>query len=67
VRNLVLAERAKGTAVLLISEDLDELLALSDRVLVLYEGQVVGRMRAEEATPERLGLLMAGHKEEGAV
>ncbi|MDJ0496322.1 MAG: ABC transporter ATP-binding protein [Acidimicrobiia bacterium] len=66
VRNLVLAERAKGTAVLLISEDLDELLALSDRVLVLYEGQVAGRMPAEEATPERLGLLMAGHKEEAA-
>ena len=66
VRNLVLTERAKGTAVLLISEDLDELLALSDRVLVLYEGEVAGRMPAEEATPERLGLLMAGHKEEGA-
>lgn len=66
VRNLVLAERAKGTAVLLISEDLDELLALSDRVLVLYEGQVAGKMPAEEATPERLGLLMAGHKEEAA-
>ena len=66
VRNLVLGERAKGTAVLLISEDLDELLALSDRVLVLYEGEVVGRMPVEEATPERLGLLMAGHKEEGA-
>ncbi|MDJ0952957.1 MAG: ABC transporter ATP-binding protein [Acidimicrobiia bacterium] len=64
VRNLVLAERAKGTAVLLISEDLDELLALSDRVLVLYEGKVAGRMPADEATPERLGLLMAGHKEE---
>ena len=66
VRNLVLDERAKGTAVLLISEDLDELLALSDRVLVLYEGEVVGRMPAEEATPERLGLLMAGHRDEGA-
>ena len=66
VRNLVLAERAKGTAVLLISEDLDELLALSDRVQVLYEVEVAGRMPAEEATPERLGLLMAGHKEEGA-
>ena len=66
VRNLVLDERAKGTAVLLISEDLDELLALSDRVLVLYEGELVGRMPAEEATPERLGLLMAGHRDEGA-
>ena len=66
VRNLVLKERAKGTAVLLISEDLDELLALSDRVLVLYEGEVAGRMPVEEATPERLGLLMAGQREEAA-
>ncbi len=66
VRNHILAERAKGTGVLLISEDLDELLALSDRVLVLYEGEVVGRMAADEATPERLGLLMAGQREEDA-
>lgn len=66
VRNQVLAERDKGKAVLLISEDLDELLALSDRVLVLYEGEVVGRMPAEEATPERLGLLMAGQREEAS-
>ncbi len=64
VRNQILAERAKGTAVLLISEDLDELLALSDRVLVIYEGAVAGEMDAEDATPERLGLLMAGQKEE---
>jgi simple sugar transport system ATP-binding protein len=64
VRNQLLAERDSGIAVLLISEDLDELLALSDRVLVLYEGEVVGAMPAEEATTERLGLLMAGHTEE---
>ena len=66
VRNHILAERTKGTGVLLISEDLDELLALSDRVLVLYEGEIVGRMPADEATPERLGLLMAGQREEGS-
>jgi simple sugar transport system ATP-binding protein len=64
VRNLVLAERARGTGVLLISEDLDELLALSDRLLVLYEGEIVGRLPAEEATAERLGLLMAGQRED---
>ena len=64
VRNQILAERAKGTAVLLVSEDLDELLALSDRVIVIYEGAVAGEMPADEATPERLGLLMAGQKEE---
>lgn len=63
VRNQALAERARGVAVLLISEDLDELLALSDRLLVLYEGEIVGEMPAEEATAERLGLLMAGQSE----
>jgi simple sugar transport system ATP-binding protein len=60
VRNRVLEERADGIAVLLISEDMDELLALSDRVLVLFEGKVAGEMPVEEATPEKLGLLMAG-------
>ncbi|HSF86013.1 MAG TPA: ABC transporter ATP-binding protein [Acidimicrobiia bacterium] len=60
VRQHVLNERSKGTAVLLISEDLDELLALSDRLIVLYEGKIVGEMRAEEATAEKLGLLMGG-------
>jgi len=50
--------------VLLISEDLDELLALSDRLLVIYEGEIVGEMPASEATAERLGLLMSGSSEE---
>lgn len=63
VRNLILAERSRGVGVLLISEDLDELLALSDRILVLYEGEIVGEMPCEEATAERLGLLMAGQRE----
>ncbi len=64
VRDQILAERDRGIAVLLISEDLDELLALSDRLLVIYEGRIVGEMPASEATAERLGLLMSGHSEE---
>jgi ABC-type uncharacterized transport system ATPase subunit len=64
VREEILAERDRGIAVLLISEDLDELLALSDRLLVIYEGKIVGEMPASEATAERLGLLMSGHTEE---
>jgi general nucleoside transport system ATP-binding protein len=64
VRDELLAERDRGIAVLLISEDLDELLALSDRLLVIYEGQIVGEMAASEATAERLGLLMAGQRED---
>ena len=64
VRDQLLAERDRGIAVLLISEDLDELLALSDRLLVIYEGKIVGEMPSSEATAERLGLLMSGHSEE---
>jgi simple sugar transport system ATP-binding protein len=60
VREQLLARRREGAAVLLISEDLDELLSLSDRVIVLYEGRVVGRMTSSEADPEQLGMLMAG-------
>ena len=56
VREQILAERDRGIGVLLISEDLDELLALSDRMLVIYEGKIVGEMPASEATAERLGL-----------
>jgi len=63
VRQLALAERARGVGVLLISEDLDELLALSDRLLVMYEGEIVGQMNTEDATAERLGLLMAGKRQ----
>ena len=64
VRDQILAERDRGIAVLLISEDLDELLALSDRLLVIYEGEIVGEMPASEASAERLGLLMSGSAEE---
>jgi simple sugar transport system ATP-binding protein len=51
---------AKGVGVLLISEDLDEILALADRVAVMYEGSVVGERDVGTATVEELGLLMAG-------
>jgi simple sugar transport system ATP-binding protein len=60
VRQQLLEQRARGAAVLLISEDLDEILALSDRIAVIYEGEIVGILPAQEATAERLGLLMSG-------
>jgi simple sugar transport system ATP-binding protein len=53
-----------GVGVLLISEDLDEILALADRIAVLYEGAVIGEVSAEEATVDELGLLMAGGSRE---
>jgi general nucleoside transport system ATP-binding protein len=56
----LLEQREEGTATVLISEDLDEILALSDRILVLFEGKVMGVLDHDEATPEKLGLLMAG-------
>jgi ABC-type uncharacterized transport system ATPase subunit len=51
---------SNGVGVLLISEDLDEILALADRVAVMYEGAIVGEVDAASATVEEIGLLMAG-------
>jgi|SRR5687768_1935850 simple sugar transport system ATP-binding protein len=55
----MLDERSRGAAILLISADLDEILALSDRITVMYEGCFMSIMPAEEATVDELGLLMA--------
>ena len=66
VRAQLIEQRNKGAAVMLVSEDLDEILALSDRIAVIYEGQVMDIVPRENATPQMLGLLMAGvHPEEG--
>jgi ABC-type uncharacterized transport system ATPase subunit len=51
---------ARGVAVLLISEDLDEILMLADRIAVMYEGAIAGERDARVATAEEIGLLMAG-------
>ena len=56
--------RDQDKAILLISMELTEVLDLSDRILVMYEGEIVGSFRAGEATPEQLGLLMAGSQEQ---
>jgi ABC-type uncharacterized transport system ATPase subunit len=67
VREQLLEQRKKGAAILLISEDLDEILALSDRIAVIYEGQIMDLVPRAIATPAKLGLLMAGVRpEEGA-
>ena len=59
VHRILLEERARGTAILLISEELDELLSLSDRIVGIYEGQIMGELKAEEATLGEIGLMMA--------
>jgi len=60
-RARIMAARNAGAAVLLISEDLDEILELSDRVAVMHEGQVVHEMAAEGADPQEIGHHMLGH------
>ena len=60
VHQKLTGERDRGAAVLLISADLDELFALSDRLIVMYGGQLMGDMPIGEATLEKVGLMMAG-------
>lgn len=64
IHSLLLEQREQGIAILLISEDLDEILALSDRIAVIFEGQIMGVVDSDKASAEQLGLLMAGVKEE---
>ena len=60
--------RAKGCGIIVIGEDLEELLMLSDRIAVMYEGRIAGTLDSADATIARLGLLMtgAGQAEEAA-
>ncbi len=60
VRSTLLEQRDGGAAVLLLSEDLEEIMALSDRIAVIYGGRIMGILSAQEATAEKLGLMMAG-------
>jgi simple sugar transport system ATP-binding protein len=60
IHRQLLEQRAQGKAILLISLELEEVRSLSDRIAVIYAGRIVGELDAEEATDERLGLLMAG-------
>ena len=57
-----MAERDRGKAVLLISLELDEVMSLSDRILVMYEGEIVGELDPAKTTVQELGLYMAGAK-----
>jgi simple sugar transport system ATP-binding protein len=62
IHNRLLLERSQGLATLLISEDLDEVKALSDRIIVLFHGEIMGIVNSDEATVEELGLMMAGER-----
>jgi simple sugar transport system ATP-binding protein len=64
IHGRIVEKRDEGCAVLLASPELDEVISLSDRIAVMYKGQILAILSAEEATKERLGLLMAGVTEE---
>ncbi len=66
VHQMLIDERDRGAGILLISEDLDELLSLSDRLTVIYEGQIVGEVPPEDERVGEIGLMMAGAKVEAA-
>ena len=62
IHSQLVAERDKGKAVLLVSLELDEVMSLSDRILVMYEGEIVGELDPKTTTVQELGLYMAGAK-----
>ena len=66
IHQRLVQQRDAGSAVLLVSVELDEILSLADRIAVLYKGQIIDTLPAAEATPEHLGLLMAGIRKEEA-
>tara|TARA_B100000287_G_scaffold386512_2_gene394415 strand:+ start:456 stop:1982 length:1527 start_codon:yes stop_codon:yes gene_type:complete len=63
IHNRLIEQRKLGTATLLISEDLDEVIGLSDRIAVMYEGEIIAIVSGEDAERNKIGLLMAGVKE----
>lgn len=62
IHNQLIEERDRGKAILLVSLELDEVMNLSDRILVIYEGKIVADLKPEEVTVQELGLYMAGSK-----
>ena len=66
IHQQIIALRDQGKAILLVSVELDEIFALSDRIMVMFDGQIMGERDPEQTTEKQLGLLMAGMNEEGA-
>ena len=64
IHSQLVAQRDKGKAVLLVSLELDEVMNVADRILVMYEGEIVGQLYPEKTTVEELGLYMAGAKKD---
>ena len=66
IHKQIVAQRDAGKAVLLVSLELDEVMSLSDRILVIYEGEIVGELDPKTTTAEEMDLYMAGAKRKGA-
>ncbi|WP_245577484.1 ABC transporter ATP-binding protein [Nisaea denitrificans] len=66
IHNTLVAMRDQGAAVLLVSVELEEIMSLSDRILVMSDGRIVGEMMAADADPQRIGLMMANISEDDA-
>ena len=64
IHKQIVAARDAGKAVLLVSLEMDEVLDVSDRILVMYEGEIVGELNPKKTTAEEMGLYMAGAKRE---
>ena len=64
IHKQIVEQRNKGKAVLLVSLEMDEVLDVSDRILVMYEGEIVGELDPKKTNPEEIGLFMAGAKRE---
>ena len=64
IHKQIVAQRTAGKAVLLVSLELDEVMTVADRILVMYEGRIVGQLDPKTTTAEELGLYMAGAKKE---
>jgi general nucleoside transport system ATP-binding protein len=62
VHDLLLAQKTRGAGILLVSEDLEEIFKLSDRIAVLFEGEIMGVVQAGDSTPEEIGMMMLGKK-----
>ncbi|MCK5150805.1 MAG: heme ABC transporter ATP-binding protein, partial [Candidatus Thorarchaeota archaeon] len=61
IHNMLISMRDQGVAVLLVSAELDEIRTLSDRIGVIFDGEIIAQKDPETVTTEELGLLMAGH------
>ena len=62
IHQRMVEEKARGAGVVLVSDDLDEVMGLSDRIIVMYEGEIMGEVAGSEADREQIGLWMTGVK-----